>query len=369
MKKNVCLIYSWENFRANYLEKDVGLFPKFFAKSSCEELDKIIFDSIDIEEKVDGKLYKSKSYLHFIFDCLRFNFNYLRNVKYFILFHVSLRTGLLAKLLKLINPSSTIVVKTDLSLSNVRDFTTIKKNNPTKYKLMSTFNKSIDAFCVETTQSIDLLVSAHADLVEKDKIYHVPNGVITSPIFSEPTKKDEASITIITRDDCDLKGVDRITPLLQSIDEALGDNQSLVKVRIVGPLSDSTRHEIISSTETCTHIGVELLGSLPKEDTLAILCKSEFFINLSVEESYCFALVEAALANCHIITTPVGVAADLSSNYSNIDILDFCPRDFSSRFLHHLDAKETRKPDFQLAEGLVYDWEKIVDDFYNDFQR
>ncbi|WP_082791854.1 glycosyltransferase [Aeromonas enteropelogenes] len=373
MKKNVCLIYAWENFRLNYFEKDVGLFPKFFAKSSGQDLDNIIFDSIGCTNEANkgsNKFYNSRNYLSFIKDCVVNNFFSLRNIKYFILFHISLRTCLLSIILKSINPSSIIIVKADLSVSNVIEFSRLRKSNFIKYYLISILNRTIDAFCIETTQSINLLLSDHKHLVNKDRIYHVPNGVIEKNIFSKKIrKKHENSISIITRDDSPLKGVDRIVPLLRLLDKSLSECSSTAVIRIVGPLSSGTRGKILSSVEKLSTLDVHLLGSLSRDETLAVLAQSQLFVNLSIEESYCFALVEAALANCYIITTPVGVSTDLSGHYKYINILEYEANSFVKCIQNNINNPSDNISLNELSDKKVYDWEQIIDRFYINFMR
>lgn len=57
-------------------------------------------------------------------------------------------------------------------------------------------------------------------------------------------------------------------------------------------------------------------------DVYKRLFKSKMFICLSLQESYCISLVEAAVFNNHIISTNVGVAEDLSLKYGNIKIIE-----------------------------------------------
>lgn len=366
MKKNVCLIYSWENFKANYLEKDVGLFPWYFSKSSCENLDMIIFDSTNIEEEIDGELYKSKNFICFSFDFIKEHFSYLKSVKFFILFHISLRTALLGKVLKLINPSCILIVKSDLSLSNVNDFSVMKKKNKIKYWLISLCNNSIDAFCIETSQSKIAMMKEHDRLVNKKRIFHVPNGVLNNKIFSETVAKEPYTLTIITRDDCDLKGIDRIIPLFECLDVGLSSQGKKLSVKIIGQLSSATKNKLVTHAMGYYNLHVDLLGVLSKDETLLNLCKSDIFVNLSLEESYCFALVEAALAKCYIITTPVGVSMDLSTHYSKIDILNYSSKGFAKKILLNIDSVGDSKCKQELPIDSIYEWGNIVDDFYKE---
>ena len=375
MKKNTCLIYSWENFSFSYLQKDVGLFPKFFAKSSDQKLDAIIYDSVGLEGKLDGdfdgELYKSKSYLHFIFEVFSNRIGYLKSVKYFILFHVSLRTSLLSILLKIVNPSSKIIVKTDLSISNLHAFSDMRKCNPIKYYLILVLNRMVDAFCIETSGVIKLINQEHNNLIKRDKIYHVPNGVLPNELFLRIVEKDEHSISIITRDDTPLKGYDRIIPILKQLDIKLScaQNGYIVDVRIIGPLSVEMRNALSEVSKELSQIDIHLLGSLSSKATLDELSKSQLFVNLSLEESYCFALVEAALTKCTVITTPVGVAEDLSKNYPNVEILNFNVEIFVQCILSNLENCQVKITDSILAEKKTYDWEKLVEDFYIEFSK
>ncbi|EGR2422869.1 glycosyltransferase [Vibrio cholerae] len=373
MKKNVCLIYAWENFKPSYLEKDVGLFPRFFAKASKQRLECLIYDSIGIKDEVEGRLYQSKSYVSFLFDCIIDNFSRLRRVKYFILFHVSLRTCLLSAVLKVINPSSKIIVKTDLSVSNVNYLSEMRKKNAIKYYLMRFFNKTVDAFCIETVKPIDLLLDKHKGFIAANKIYCVPNGVVERErLSSEPIRKCNNSITIITRDDSPLKGADRISYFLNYLDKALKKYNITTKiaVSVIGSLSENTRNEILYSSKELPLLQVHLLGCLDRESTITMLEQSELFVNLSLEESYCFALVEAALACCYIVTTPVGVATDLSLHYSNMSVLDYNSDNFIEAVVRNLTCSCGNNRSFDcLFDKGIYNWDRILNDFYSQFSQ
>lgn len=374
MKKDVCLIYSWENFSFNYLVKDVGLFPKFFAKSSNQRLEALIYDSTGLDGNLDGscsgELHKSKSYLHFILKIFLNRISYIKNVRYFILFHVSLRTSLLSMLLKLVNPSCSVIVKTDLSNSNVHELSNVRRRNPIKYYFMLIFNRMVDAFCIETKGVIELLKIEHPSLINRDKIYYVPNGVLYDEVFSKTIDKDRHSISIITRDDTLLKGHDRIIPLLKRLDKDLSCSNKgyIVDVRVIGPLSVETRNSLSELSRKLSKVDVDLLGRLTSQSTLAVLSRSQLFVNVSLEESYCFALVEAALVKCGVITTPVGVAEDLSLHYQDVEILNFNVEAFAQCIISKLDDVFPKKTDSMLAEKKIYDWGKIVEDFYIEFK-
>jgi phosphatidylinositol glycan class A protein len=51
---------------------------------------------------------------------------------------------------------------------------------------------------------------------------------------------------------------------------------------------------------------VALLGAVAHEDVPALLHRGALFLNCSLTESFCVAVLEAACAGCHVVSTPVG---------------------------------------------------------------
>jgi phosphatidylinositol glycan class A protein len=51
---------------------------------------------------------------------------------------------------------------------------------------------------------------------------------------------------------------------------------------------------------------VSLIGSVPHERVRDVLVRGTIFLNCSLTESFCIAILEAACAGCHVVTTNVG---------------------------------------------------------------
>jgi phosphatidylinositol glycan class A protein len=54
------------------------------------------------------------------------------------------------------------------------------------------------------------------------------------------------------------------------------------------------------------HGRVELLGGLPHEKVRDVLCRGHIFLNTSLTESFCIAILEAACCGLLVVTTDVG---------------------------------------------------------------
>ena len=54
------------------------------------------------------------------------------------------------------------------------------------------------------------------------------------------------------------------------------------------------------------HNRVELLGSLEHGEVRDVLCRGDIFLNTSLTESFCIAILEAACCNLLVVTTDVG---------------------------------------------------------------
>jgi len=54
------------------------------------------------------------------------------------------------------------------------------------------------------------------------------------------------------------------------------------------------------------HGRVELLGGLPHDQVRDVLCRGHIFLNTSLTESFCIAILEAACCGLMVVTTDVG---------------------------------------------------------------
>ncbi|PSU88814.1 glycosyltransferase family 1 protein [Photobacterium kishitanii] len=336
----VLFVYCWDGFEDSFLKKDVGLFPEYFSKVCGEPLESVIFRSEN-----------NKNYISFVLNFFFFRRLLIRESKYIILFHVSLRTAVLSFLLKLINRKAKIIIKSDISISNIKYFKLREKT--LKFKLIRYFNKSVDFFCIETSTAIDELEKNIPDFLGAEKIYLLPNGV--DFIDVRDVRKDLKTVTIITRDDSMLKGFDRIPEVLSNI-----TSDSNYKINIIGSLTDKTKEKIIRSNN---NLNVVFHDVKNRKEVFEILQESNVFLNFSYEESYCFALIEAAMANCHIITTPVGVSKDLNAVYKKMNVVDYNPEVFYQLLKKTCDNENIENDNVLIKNK--YNWFNIVSGFNN----
>lgn len=54
------------------------------------------------------------------------------------------------------------------------------------------------------------------------------------------------------------------------------------------------------------HDRIELLGSVPHANVRDVLCRGHIFLNCSLTEAFCIAIVEAASCGLHVVATRVG---------------------------------------------------------------
>jgi len=72
-----------------------------------------------------------------------------------------------------------------------------------------------------------------------------------------------------------------------------GDGEGLNKI-----------HEVIERHQI--HDRVELLGGLPHSKVRDVLCRGHIFLNTSLTESFCIAILEAACCGLLVVSTDVG---------------------------------------------------------------
>ncbi|STE67147.1 putative UDP-D-galactose:(glucosyl)lipopolysaccharide-1, 6-D-galactosyltransferase [Escherichia coli] len=86
------------------------------------------------------------------------------------------------------------------------------------------------------------------------------------------------------------------------------------------------------------------------------------FICLSLQESYCISLVEAAVFNNHIISTNVGVAEDLSLKYGNIKIIENYSKNLLSKTIEKTIKNDIKIKKASISDRMLdsYSWDNII---------
>ncbi|XP_076396987.1 phosphatidylinositol glycan anchor biosynthesis class A isoform X2 [Megachile rotundata] len=153
--------------------------------------------------------------------------------------------------------------------------------------------------CVSHTGKENTVLRAK---VLKEKVSVIPNAVDTTLFMPDITKRDNNFITIVIVSRLVYrKGVDLLARIIPNICSRYTDVQFL----IVGDGPKRWLIEEVRERNLLQH-RVTLLGSLEHSHVRHVLNKGHIFLNTSLTEAYCMAIVEAAACGLQVVSTKVG---------------------------------------------------------------
>ncbi|XP_076631937.1 phosphatidylinositol glycan anchor biosynthesis class A isoform X1 [Colletes latitarsis] len=153
--------------------------------------------------------------------------------------------------------------------------------------------------CVSHTGKENTVLRAK---VQKEKVSVIPNAVDTTLFMPDITKRDDNFITIVIVSRLVYrKGVDLLARIIPDICSRHEDVQFLIA-------GDGPKRWLIEEVRERNLLQhrVTLLGSLEHSEVRHVLNKGHIFLNTSLTEAYCMAIVEAASCGLQVISTKVG---------------------------------------------------------------
>lgn len=186
-------------------------------------------------------------------------------------------------------------VFTDHSLFGFEDTSSILTNKLLKFTL-----SDIDhVICVSHTSKENTVLRASLD---PRNVSVIPNAVVCAEFTPDPTKQDADWITIVVASRLVYrKGADLLVTVIPRICELYPN----VKFLIAGDgpkrvaLEQMREQHILQSRVT-------LLGALPHHKIRDVLVQGQIFLNTSLTEAFCIAIVEAASCGLIVVSTEVG---------------------------------------------------------------
>lgn len=187
-------------------------------------------------------------------------------------------------------------VFTDHSLFAFNDLASIMINKVMKWCLAN----ADAAICVSHANKDNLTLRA---AMNPAQIYVIPNSVDTHKFTPNPGLRNPVN-TINIVSVCRLtlrKGVDLLVDVIPEILR----KYSNVRFIIGG---DGPKMKILKEMRDKYNISdkVELLGSLPHSEVRNVLCRGHIFLNPSLTEAFCIAILEAASCGLLCVSTNVG---------------------------------------------------------------
>jgi len=188
------------------------------------------------------------------------------------------------------------VIYTDHSLFGFGDAASININKEMKVIL----SDSDAAICVSYTCKENLALRAQID---PRLIYTIPNAVDPTKFTPDPSRRfplNTINIVVMSRL-AYRKGIDLLVDIIPPICKMFPEAYFIIggdgpKRYLVEEMRDKYR----------LHNRIEMLGSVPYEKVRDNLVRGHIFINTSLTESFCTAIVEAACCGLFIVSTSVG---------------------------------------------------------------
>ncbi|KAG1688893.1 hypothetical protein DVH05_002978 [Phytophthora capsici] len=243
-------------------------------------------------------------------------------------------------------------VYTDHSLFGFADAASVHLNKVMKFS-MSTVDAAIG---VSHTCRENLVLRAS---LRADKVATIPNAVdatkFTPPVTAPRQPEDPITVVIISRL-VYRKGIDlvaRAIPIVCAQDPR-------VRFLIGG---DGAKRLLLEEMREKyrLHDRVMLYGAVPHSKVRDVLCQGHIFLNSSLTESFCIAILEAAACGLFVVSTRVGgvpevlppdmvqFAADITPEALAEAVLAAIPR------LAGVDRQE-----FHARVGKMYNWDAVA---------
>nr|XP_002120505.1 phosphatidylinositol N-acetylglucosaminyltransferase subunit A [Ciona intestinalis] len=185
-------------------------------------------------------------------------------------------------------------VFTDHSLFGFADTSSIVTN-----KILELFLTDINfAICVSHTSKENTVLRANLD--PKD-VFVIPNAIDPSEFIPREENRGKRLLIVVMSRLVYRKGIDFLAEIIPAVCKKFDDVDFLIG-------GDGPKRLLIEETreQFRLHSRVTLLGSVPHEKVPNILNKGHIFLNTSLTEAFCMAIVEAACCGLQVVSTSVG---------------------------------------------------------------
>ncbi|KAI9499996.1 Phosphatidylinositol N-acetylglucosaminyltransferase GPI3 subunit [Coemansia spiralis] len=195
-------------------------------------------------------------------------------------------------------------VFTDHSLLGFADASGILLNKLLKFTLSDVQH----AICVSHTSKENTVLRAALD---PQQVSVIPNAIIAEQFRPDPSARDPAWITIVVLSRLVYrKGVDLLVAAMPRI------CQLCPRVRFIIGGDGPKRINIEQMRERhMLQDRIELLGSVQPADVRSVLVRGDIFLNTSLTEAFCIAIVEAAACGLLVVSTKVGGIPEVLPRY------------------------------------------------------
>ncbi|KAL7513494.1 hypothetical protein ACHAXN_010634 [Cyclotella atomus] len=245
-------------------------------------------------------------------------------------------------------------VYTDHSLFGFDDVAGVVLNRVLK----ATMSTVSGAICVSHTCRDNFILRAH---LPPSIVHVIPNAVDPSKFVPDPSKRREDRITIVIISRLVYrKGIDLLTSLIPPICHQYPQVHFLIG-------GDGPKKLCLEEMVEKEHLEhrIQFLGCVPHSQVNDVLVQGHVFLNVSLTESFCIAILEAASAGLYVVSTNVGGVPEVLPE----DMVELCEVDVDSlvgglgRVIEKIDGSSNSVVDpWKFHERIkdCYSWERVA---------
>eukprot|EP01114_Cavostelium_apophysatum_P009560 TRINITY_DN22723_c0_g1_i1.p1 TRINITY_DN22723_c0_g1~~TRINITY_DN22723_c0_g1_i1.p1 ORF type:complete len:451 (+),score=77.19 TRINITY_DN22723_c0_g1_i1:100-1452(+) len=239
---------------------------------------------------------------------------------------------------------------TDHSLFGFADASSILMNKVLKFSLTDITH----VICVSNTSKENTVLRASLD---PKNVSVIPNAVDSTVFTPDPSKRSPDKITIVVMSRLVYrKGVDLLVDVIPEICARFPEVQFLIG----GDGPKSLELEEMRERNQL-HDRVEMIGAVDHDNVRNVLVRGHIFVNCSLTEAFCIAIVEAVNCGLIAVSTRVGGVPEILP-HSYIRMCDPTPSDLLDKLSEAIPMARESDP-IGMHEDVkdMYSWDDVAE--------
>lgn len=239
---------------------------------------------------------------------------------------------------------------TDHSLFGFSDASSILTNKLLRASLAGVHQ----VICVSHASKENTVLRAHID---PEQVIVIGNAIDPSKFEPNVSLRDPNFVTIVYIARLELrKGADLLVELIPRVCERISNARFVIA-------GDGKKRPILEEMLDLYRLRdrVELLGNIRHDEVRSVLCRGDLFLNTSLTEAFCMAIVEAGAAGLHVVSTNVGGIPEVLPTDEMITLAEPTTEDL----LEKLVQCARRIPRGEKAERIAWEYHRRVAGLYN----
>ncbi|ADM12279.2 GPI-anchor biosynthesis protein [Encephalitozoon intestinalis ATCC 50506] len=238
-------------------------------------------------------------------------------------------------------------VITDHSIFEVGPFENIVVNSLCRLAL-----KNIDrCICVSYTSKENTHIRT---MIPLEKIHVIPNGIVSDIFYPREKKQSDERIVVVASRLMFRKGIDLLIGAIPLI--CKGDPEVRIIIVGDGPMKEGIE-QVLDENELYDR--VEIICEVDHGEVGDIMRRGDVFLNTSLTETFCIAIVEAASCGLHVVSTNVGGIHEVLPP-DMITFSKITSEDLAEKVLMALKKNNHNPQDYNKRLRNIYSWERVA---------